>query len=94
MNQILSYVQEGLQFLNLNQESIVLDENFYPKISGFSCLQNDDNKKHVKFNETSCYMAPEKGESVNYTNKVDVYSYAMILYELFTHKKPFYPKKK
>lgn len=38
---------------------------------------------------TISYMAPEVLSCEEYSNKVDVYSYGMLLWEIVTRKEPF-----
>ena len=38
---------------------------------------------------TVAWMAPEMFQGGNYTEKVDVYSYGMVLFEIFARKIPF-----
>ena len=38
---------------------------------------------------TPTFMAPEVLEGVKYTEKADVYSFAMVMYECLTGKEPF-----
>ena len=65
-------------------------------------LVNLDNSKNSKNNDsmytkltedltsfvgTERYMAPESVNTINYTNKVDIYSCGILLYEMFENKK-------
>lgn|SRR3990167_6701617 len=38
---------------------------------------------------TVCWMAPEMFQNLSYTPKVDVYSFAIVLYELVVREQPF-----
>ena len=79
---------------NLNPSNILLNQYFFPVISGFSTsinLDNDDDE--ISFEDgirgTPLYIAPEVWDEVNYSQKVDVFAYSMILYEMYANEKPF-----
>ena len=85
----------GVQFLHkkniihrdLKPANILLDENCYPKISDFgvSKIFNQNSNSYTEtYAGTPLYMAPEIGESDNYSFPADVYSFAIVLYEIFT----------
>ena len=80
---------------DLKPENILLDENYYPQISDFGTafMFNDEEKRKKQEKEivgTVIYSAPEIFiEEKPYTNKVDVYSFAIIAYELLTGEPPF-----
>ena len=38
---------------------------------------------------TPCYMAPELLRNMNFDEKVDVFAFAVLLWEMFTRKRPF-----
>ena len=69
---------------DLKSQNILLDNNLLPKISDFGISRFKENENQLLTNQlgTPQWMAPEMFQSNTYTNKVDVYSYAMILYEL------------
>lgn len=72
---------------NLNPGSIFLDKDFYPKIGGFNCSAFCDNDTELdKPFGTPFYMAPEILFGEGYSNKVDVFSYSLVLYELVVGK--------
>ncbi|KAJ3446471.1 hypothetical protein M0812_08280 [Anaeramoeba flamelloides] len=48
----------------------------------------------VDYSSTEIYLAPEILKGEQYENKIDVYSFALILYEMITFEKPFDEYKK
>ncbi len=75
---------------DIKPENILVDAKFRPKICDFgwsSVLKNDSTRK--TFCGTYEYMAPEIFESAAYTEKVDVWSLGILLYELLHGYSPF-----
>lgn len=84
---------------DLKPANLLIDHSGVLKISDFGLAKvrpivasNVDNKaSYTMTGETGSYrfMAPEVYRYENYTETVDVYSYAMILYYLFSGKPPW-----
>lgn len=78
---------------DLKGGNILLDEKFHPKISdfGFAKLlrteRNDDYNTQARGSWP--WMAPEVMMSSYYGQEADVFSYAMILYEMLSGEAPF-----
>jgi len=53
------------------------------KIADFGCIKKIDGEKQTFLVGTNEYFAPEK-ENENYDEKVDVWSIAVVLYEMLT----------
>lgn len=88
---IIYGIASALQFLhsheiihrNLNLDSILLDDEFHPKITDFQFSLNVSDKQ--EFTGCYAYSAPET-YNLQYSKKSDVYSFAMIVYEILENK--------
>ena len=89
LNGVKALHEAGICHRNLKLENILLDQNFNPKISDFSCSTLFiENNANVLLNEkigTINYMAPEINNSTSYNgDKADVFSLGCILFILVT----------
>lgn len=77
---------------DLKPDNILLDSNYYPKITdfGFSKIFDSESANFQSMNGgTIPYMAPELFTENRYDTKVDVYAFSIIVYEIITEKVPY-----
>lgn len=99
---ILLGIAEGMKYLHsisiahrdLKPANILIDDNFYPYICDFGESRFFNSKTQTDLMETFTgsllYMAPEILSEDLYTNKVDVYSFAISAYQIITGKYVIY----
>ncbi|KAK8892736.1 hypothetical protein M9Y10_029977 [Tritrichomonas musculus] len=75
---------------NLHPNNIVENERIHPEICDFDSqiirFKRDD---HFQFGKTLIYTPPETFKGEEYTKSSDVYSYAIIVYEIIAGEHPF-----
>lgn len=79
---------------DLKPENVFLDSAGIIKVGDFGCSKALSTRKSIAstFAGTLDYMAPEmldENDAQKYTNKVDVWSLGVILYELIARYRPF-----
>ena len=89
-NGMMSLHNVGIIHRDLKSLNILLDDNLLPKICdfGLSRFTKEHNVMSLEIG-TPRWMAPEIFESTNYTNKVDIYSYGIVMWEMLTNDVPF-----
>lgn len=90
-NGMMSLHSVGIIHRDLKPLNILLDEKLLPKICDFGLSRFTNEELNLMSLEigTPRWMAPETFDSKNYTNKVDVYSYGILLWEMLTEDIPF-----
>jgi len=75
---------------DLKSHNLLVDENFKVKISDFGLSKvMDPHQKTMTSCGTAAWAAPEILKNATYTEKADIYSYGICLWEFFTRKDPY-----
>lgn len=76
---------------DLKSHNILLDENLNAKLCDFGLARpkSDLNSGSAKFSGTPAYMAPEILQKKLYDEKVDVFAFGTLVWEIATRKIPF-----
>lgn len=95
-------IAEGLNYLHLSSPKIIhrdvkssnilVTSTKSIKIADFGISKETtagSDSTMTGFMGTSSYMSPEMIRGTKYTEKVDVYSFGILLWEMYTHKVPF-----
>jgi hypothetical protein len=81
---------KGVMHRDLKPANVLLDDHGRPKICDFGTGKFNDGSLNTANFGTVLYMAPEMYDDGSlYTDKVDVYAFAMILYEVIVGKPAF-----
>lgn len=79
-----------LNHFDLSPTNILIDEKFHPKICEIGYSKHFNGLKSMaKVKDISQYVAPEVVMTNAYSKESEVYSFALIAYEILTNKKPF-----
>ena len=83
--------QHGVAYRNLKSRSILLfEKEDILKLSSFMCAQKLEHTTFMSERGTQRWMAPETHDRAKKVNqRCDVFSYGMVLYEIFAHEIPF-----
>ena len=81
---------KGFIHRDLKPDSVMIDENFYPKLSGFDlCTIYVPDQMMDEAVGNLVYMAPELLNDGTCSFSMDVYSFAMILYQILGFGHPY-----
>mmetsp|Transcript_11979 Transcript_11979/g.18229 ORF Transcript_11979/g.18229 Transcript_11979/m.18229 type:complete len:336 (-) Transcript_11979:59-1066(-) len=94
--QIALDIAQGMMFLHsrgyihrdLKSHNLLVDENWRIKVCDFGFARCVDKSEVMTVCGTDEWMAPEVALGRHYDEQADVFSYAMVLIELITRKKP------
>jgi len=90
-------VAEGMRYFHslgglhrdLKPANIMLDANFKPKIADFGLSKISEDASQSMIAGSPFWMAPELFEHNQYNESIDVYAYAVVLFQLLTGIIPF-----
>ena len=79
----LAYLHEmEIMHRDLKSPNIMVDKDYTAKIGDFGLSRIQDDSKTMTICGSPLWTAPEMLMSLSYTKKVDLYSFAVILWEL------------
>lgn len=84
----LHQMEPALLHLDLKTANILVDENFAPKVADFG-LSKLKAEEHTGSSGSPLYMAPEMLLGKPYGAPADVFSFGIVLWELFTQSDPY-----
>ena len=88
----MAYIHSrGFVHRDLKTQNILLDKNLDIKMCDFGLtkLKSELNCGSGQFAGTPCYMAPELFDRKFYDEKVDVFAFGTVLWEIYTQKIPY-----
>ena len=88
----MAYIHSrGFVHRDLKTQNILLDKNLDMKMCDFGLtrLKSELNSGAGQFAGTPCYMAPELFDRKFYDDKVDVFAFGTVLWEIYSQKIPY-----
>ena len=88
----MAYIHSrGFVHRDLKTQNILLDKNLDMKMCDFGLtkLKSELNSGSGQFAGTPCYMAPELFDRKFYDEKVDVFAFGTVLWEIYSQKIPY-----
>lgn len=90
---IMLFHQNNFIHRDIKPENIFIDENYHPHLGGFMLITKlEPGIPHTECVGTYPFMAPEVFESTEYSTPIDIYSFAVTMYEIVTGNTTPYPK--
>ena len=89
---VMAYIHSrGFVHRDLKTQNILLDKNLDMKLCDFGLtkLKSELNSGSGQFAGTPCYMAPELFDRKFYDDKIDVFAFGTVLWEIYTQKIPY-----
>ena len=89
----MAYIHSrGYVHRDLKTQNILLDKNLDMKLCDFGLtkLKTELNSGSGQFAGTPCYMAPELFDRKFYDDKVDVFAFGTVVWEIYTQKIPYF----
>lgn len=88
----LAYIHsQNIMRRSLTDRDVLIDDNHYPRICDFGSSRfcTDENTLTMEPPVAIRYSPPEIVLGETYTNKVDVYAFGVLLFEIITREEPF-----
>ena len=89
----MAYIHSrGYVHRDLKTQNILLDKNLDMKLCDFGLtkLKSELNSGSGQFAGTPCYMAPELFDRKFYDDKVDIFAFGTVVWEIYTQKIPYF----
>ena len=89
----MAYIHSrGYVHRDLKTQNILLDKNLDMKLCDFGLtkLKTELNSGSGQFAGTPCYMAPELFDRKYYDEKIDVFAFGTVVWEIYTQKIPYF----